>query len=71
MTAQPFRLTDDELAQVDRNRSRLATIGDRGRTRDLFAEHTTEDLILVSQIISTPATRPASLPAPQLDLSFA
>lgn len=71
MTSQPFRLTDDELAQVDRNRSRLATIGDRGRTRDIFAEHATEDLILVLQIISTPATRPASRPAPQLDFPFA
>jgi hypothetical protein len=71
MTQQPFRLTDDELAQVDRNRSRLSTIGDRGRTRDMFAEAGAEDLILVSQIIATPAARPVSIPTPQLDFSFA
>lgn len=68
MSAEPFRLTPPELAAIERNHARLATLGDRGRTRDLFAELGGEDLVLASEIIRTPATRPAALTSPQLTL---
>lgn len=32
-----FHLTEPELAAIDRNHTRLAKIGDRGRTANLFA----------------------------------
>jgi hypothetical protein len=63
------RLTPPELEAIDRNHTRLAAFGDRGRTRDLFAAHAgAEDLTLVSEIIRQPAARPAPIIAPQLDL---
>lgn len=32
-----FHLSENELAAIDRNHTRLAKIGDRGRTANLFA----------------------------------
>lgn len=64
MNSEPFHLSSAEAEAVDRNHTRLAAIGDKGRTADLFATFGGEDLSLTSEIIRAPAARPA--PAPSL-----
>ncbi len=44
-------LTDDEIVKIDKNRARLARIGDRGITLDLFASVTTDDLTLAGEVV--------------------
>ena len=66
-----FHLTDNELAAIDRNHARLAKIGDRHRTLDLFVDRGAEDLTLLGERIQPATTTPETTTAsPQLCFSL-
>lgn len=67
-----FHLSEPELAAIDRNHARLAKIGDRHRTLDLFAAHRgAEDLTLIGEQLTPAVTRTETItPSPQLSFAL-
>lgn len=61
-----FHLADSELAAIDRNHTRLAKIGDRHRTLDMFAAAGAEDLTLLGERIQPTTTPETTTASPQL-----
>ena len=66
-----FHLSETELCAIERNHARLAKIGDRHRTLDLFADRGTEDLTLLGERIQPATTTTETTTAsPQLCFSL-